>query len=112
MEHQLQYRNQVISNCCGAQIHENTDECSACLEHCSFVIENPTAFHKWLIKTGDGHINKMVELMRFEIVENQNQMVFELCEMVDMGENVFSSSTLTRVAEMLLETRHTTSRMD
>lgn len=112
MDQIREYRNKVISNCCSASIHENTDECSACLEHCSFVIENPTAFHKWLVQTCDGHINKMVELMRYEIVENQNASVFELCEMVDMGENVFSSSTLTRVAEMLLETRHTTTRMD
>jgi len=109
---QPEFRKNVISNCCGAKIYENTDECRACLEHCSFIIKNPIAFHQWLLITSDNDKDKLIDLLRSEIIENQNPMVFELMDWVDLGENQYNNETLIRVAEMLLDTKHTTTIMD
>jgi len=109
---QPEYRQNVISNCCGAKIYENTDECRACLEHCSFIIENPIAFHQWLLVTSNHDKDKLIDLLRSEVIENQNPQVFELMDWVDLGENQYNTQTLERVAEMLLDTKHTTTIMD
>lgn len=110
-----EYREHVISNCCSCGIYEDTDECSDCLEHCSFILKEPTAFHKYLIFNSEDKENPvlfLMELMRGMLVNDQNQMVFELMDIVDIGEKTYNSQTLERVANMLLETKHTTKKMD
>ena len=109
---QPEYRKNVLSNCCGAKIYENTDECRACLEHCSFIIENPIAFHQWLLVESKHDRNKLIDLLRSEIIENQNPQVFELMDLVDMGESQYGMNTIIRVSDMLFETKHTTTIMD
>ncbi len=107
-----EYRAHVISNCCSCGIYEDTDECSDCLEHCSFILKEPTAFHQWVLLQGEHDIKKIMHVLRSEIIDNQNQMVFELMDIVDIGEKTYNSQTLERVAIMLLETKHTTLKMD
>lgn len=100
-----EYRKNIISNCCGAYVYENTDECKDCLEHCSFILEKPTAFHQWLLVTSEHEKTNLIALLRNEIVANQNQQVFELMDTVDMGEQNYNSETLERVANLLLDTK-------
>lgn len=107
-----QYRENIISNCCSKKVYLNGDECSSCLEHCSFLIEEPTAFHKWLLKVCDNQHDKIVAKLRNEILMNQNPQVFELMDMVDEGSIQYGNFTLIVVANMLLETKHTTQLMD
>tara|TARA_B100001094_G_scaffold333070_1_gene408321 strand:- start:16521 stop:16937 length:417 start_codon:yes stop_codon:yes gene_type:complete len=111
---QPEYRKNILSNCCGANVYDNTDECRACLEHCSFIIAEPTAFHQWLLVTSDHDAKKLIELLRKEIIEHQNQQVFELMDLVDMGEKTYNSETLERVVNLLMDTKfqHTTSLDD
>lgn len=111
---QPEYRKNILSNCCSAKVYENTDECRACLEHCSFIIETPTAFHQWLLVTSEHDHKQLIALLRNEIINNQNPQVFELMDMVDIGESQYNSETLERVADLLLDTKfqHATSLDD
>lgn len=103
-----EFRTGVISSCCKKEIYLNTTECSGCLkDSATFMIKEPTAFHKWLIKQtyGDSDpIKSLIELLRALIVNDQNQHVFELLDWVDIGENQFNRAGLKRVAIMLLDT--------
>tara|TARA_R110000744_G_scaffold104220_2_gene199656 strand:+ start:1989 stop:2282 length:294 start_codon:yes stop_codon:yes gene_type:complete len=82
------------------------------LEHCSFILKEPTAFHQWVLLQGEHDIKKIMDILRSEIINNQNQMVFELMDIVDIGEKTYNNETLERVAIMLLDTKHTTTKMD
>ncbi len=109
---QSEFRTGVVSNCCDAKIYDNTDECSDCLEHCSFLIEEPTAFHKWIIQSGQSDTKLMVKILRAEIIKKQNPLAFQLMEFVDMGEKTFDTQTLIRAVQMLIETKYTTNLFD
>ena len=110
---QVSYRERVVSSCCGKNIYENTDECSGCLEHCSFVLEQPTEFEKSLIaQHPELDENQLAEIMRIEITTTQNRNVFELMKIVDEGEETYNNETLKRVAQMLIETKNTTTNLD
>ena len=92
---QVSYRERVVSNCCGANIYDNTDECSGCLEHCSFVIEEPTEFEKSLIaQHPELDANQLMELMRGQIIENQNSEIFDLMMIVDVKGGHHSNTRL------------------
>lgn len=112
----IEYRKNVLSNCCSCFVLENSDVCSGCNEHCEFVIEEFTAFHKWILATArkqikgneeisyEDELYVIMSLLRLEIINKQNPQVFELLEMVDTGESQFNKETLTRVADMLINT--------
>jgi hypothetical protein len=112
----VEYRKNVLSNCCSCYVIENTNRCSGCNENCEFIIEDFTAFHKWILATarkqikGDEEISyedelfKIMSLIRLEIINNQNPQAFELMEMVDLGESEFNKETLARVADMIINT--------
>tara|TARA_R110000822_G_scaffold51147_5_gene133078 strand:+ start:247 stop:660 length:414 start_codon:yes stop_codon:yes gene_type:complete len=104
-----EYRNNIISNCCSCKIYIDSDTCSGCMEHCDFLLLELTAFHKWILMmakkhnvTGDENKN-IVELLRGEIIKNQNEQVFELMELADIGEQQFDMNTLNRCADILLQ---------
>lgn len=109
---ETEFRTGVVSNCCDAKIYDNTDECSDCLEHCNFLIEEPTAFHKWLIQSGQSDAELMEKILRAEIVEKQNPLAFQLMDLVDMGEKTFTFQTLIRAVDMIIETKYTTNFFD
>ena len=71
------------------------------------MIKELTAFHKYLIEQSKGNkdpIQFLIELLRAMIVNDQNQMVFELLDWVDIGEKQYNRAGLKRVAIMLLDT--------
>ena len=121
---QIEYRKNVLSNCCSCFVIENTNRCSGCNENCEFILEELTAFHKWILATarkqikGDEEITyqdeifKIMSLIRLEIINKQNPQAFELLEMVDLGESQFDKATLQRAADILINTdlilKHTT----
>tara|TARA_R110000824_G_scaffold139247_1_gene304271 strand:+ start:561 stop:962 length:402 start_codon:yes stop_codon:yes gene_type:complete len=112
----IEYRKNVLSNCCSCFVIENTNRCSGCNENCEFILEELTAFHKWILATarkqikGDEEITyqdeifKIMSLIRLEIINKQNPQAFELMEMVDIGESQFNKETLARAADMLINT--------
>jgi len=102
-----QYRRNILSNCCKAKVFLNSTDCSKCLEPCSFLLDEPTAFQKMLYeqsKTQDDPAKFMVDLMRNFIIQDQNQMVFELLDMCDVGESQFNRKSLERVADVIMQT--------
>jgi len=121
---QIEYRKNVLSNCCSCFVIENTNRCSGCNENCEFILEELTAFHKWILTTarkqikGDEEITyedelfRIMSLIRLEIINKQNPQAFELLEMVDIGESQFNKATLQRAADILINTdlilKHTT----
>lgn len=120
----IEYRKNVLSNCCSCFVIENTNRCSGCNENCEFILEELTAFHKWILTTarnqikGDEEITyedelfRIMSLIRLEIINKQNPQAFELLEMVDLGESQFDKATLQRAADILINTdlilKHTT----
>tara|TARA_R110000787_G_scaffold45402_1_gene110737 strand:- start:1108 stop:1509 length:402 start_codon:yes stop_codon:yes gene_type:complete len=112
----IEYRKNVLSNCCSCFVIENTNRCSGCNENCEFILQELTAFHKWILATarkqikGDEEITyqdeifKIMSLIRLEIINKQNPQAFELMEIVDMGESQFNKETLSRAADMLINT--------
>tara|TARA_R110000803_G_scaffold59599_2_gene118376 strand:- start:10874 stop:11278 length:405 start_codon:yes stop_codon:yes gene_type:complete len=110
-----QFRKNVVSTCCQKEIYLETIECSGCLEQTTFIITEPTAFHKWLIQQAKGNDDPVVFLVEFIkglIIKDQNKLVFELMDWVDIGEPTYDSKTLKRVAIMLLDTNLITSRIE
>ena len=102
-----EFRKNVLSYCCEKKVYLGTRDCSGCLEQCTFVIDKPIAFHKWLIEQSKGQddpVQFLIELLRKMIIEDQNQMVFELMDMVDIGEQQYNRAGLKRIAIMLLDT--------
>ena len=102
-----EFRKNVLSYCCEKKVYLGTRDCSGCLEQCTFVIDKPIAFHKWLIEQSKGQddpVQFLIELLRKMIIEDQNQMVFELMDWVDIGDAQYNRATLGRVATMLLDT--------
>ena len=103
-----EFRSGVVSCCCKKEIYLNTTECSGCLrDNANFMIKELTAFHKYLIEQSKGNkdpIQFLIELLRAMIVNDQNQLVFELLDWVDIGEKQYNRAGLKRVAIMLLDT--------
>ena len=110
-----EFRENVISYCCQKDVYLDSIECSGCLEQTTFLIKEPTAFHKYLIencKEEKEPIKFLVELLRKMIIDDQNQMVFELMDWVDIGDPQYNRATLERVAIMVLDTNFVTNRID
>ncbi len=103
-----EFRSGVVSCCCKKEIYLGTTECSGCLrDNANFMIKELTAFHKYLIEQSKGNkdpIQFLIELLRAMIVNDQNQMVFELLDWVDIGEKQYNRAGLKRAAIMLLDT--------
>tara|TARA_R110001583_G_scaffold103537_1_gene250798 strand:- start:15936 stop:16346 length:411 start_codon:yes stop_codon:yes gene_type:complete len=102
-----EFRKNILSHCCEKKVYLGTQDCSGCLKSCKFLIDKPIAFHKWLTKQSDGQndpIHFLIELLRKMIIEDQNTNVFELLDMVDIGEQQYNRAGLKRVAKMLLDT--------
>ena len=97
--------NNCLSNCCEAPTNYTIKICSKCKEHCAVILENPTAFHQWLLVTSDHNKENLIALLRSEITENNNREVFELMDLVDIGEKQYNSETLKRVADILIDTK-------
>jgi len=109
-----EYRKNIISHCCKKPIYKDTIECSGCLEESILLIKEPIAFHQWLLVSSEHDKTKLIVLLRNEIIQNQNKEVFELMDMIDMGEQRYDSKTLERVANLLMDTKfqHSTSLDD
>tara|TARA_R110000765_G_scaffold170050_1_gene274987 strand:- start:2 stop:412 length:411 start_codon:yes stop_codon:yes gene_type:complete len=102
-----EFRKNILSRCCEKKVYLGTQDCSGCLEQCKFLIDKPIAFHKWLLeqsKQQDDPVQFLIELLRSLIVNDQNPNVFELLDMVDIGEQQYNRACLKRIANMLLET--------
>lgn len=97
--------NNCLSNCCEAPTNYTIKICPKCKEHCAVILENPTAFHQWLLVTSEHNKENLIALLRSEITENNNREVFELMDLVDIGEKQYNSETLKRVADILIDTK-------
>lgn len=110
-----EFRKNVISYCCQKDIYLNTIECSGCLEQTTFLIKEPTAFHKYLIDQCRNQENPdvfLTQILRGMIIKDQNPQAFELLDWVDIGEKQYDASSLKRVSLMLLDTNFVTTRID
>jgi hypothetical protein len=97
--------NDCLSNCCEASTNYETKICSNCNEHCAVILQEPTAFHQWLLVTSEHNKENLIALLRSEIIDNNNLQVFELMDLVDTGEKQYNSETLKRVADILIDTK-------
>ena len=110
-----EFRKNILSYCCEKKVYIGTQDCSGCLEQCTFVIETPIAFHKMLLdsaKEQNDPVKFLIELIRGLLINDQNTAAFELLDMVDIGEQHFNRDSLKRAATMILDTHFISNRVD
>lgn len=60
----------------------------------------PTAFHKWIMQSTGGDIDKIVDLLLYEILANKNQQAFDL---LDASNQNYAEVDFKKVAEYLVK---------
>ena len=59
----------------------------------------PTAFHKWIMQSTGGDIDKIADLLLYEIVNNKNKQAFDL---LDASVQDYIEVDFKKVAEYLV----------
>lgn len=59
----------------------------------------PTAFHRWLIQITGGNIKLLTEVLKYEILNNQNPQAFDLLKAT--GDKNYTPETFVKASEFV-----------